>query len=113
MSTPALNPLVEKIRAKYPGAYDDMDDAALTKAVLAKYPQYSDLAAPALKPILPQPEAGIGDKAASAAVNTAKGFGSLGQPVYQVSSPGIVMSFLKSITPRSRRRFQRYCTKCR
>jgi hypothetical protein len=46
MSTPALNPLVEKIRGKYPGAYDDMDDAALTKAVLAKYPQYSDLAAP-------------------------------------------------------------------
>jgi hypothetical protein len=46
MSTPALNPLVEKIRGKYPGAYDDMDDAALTKAILAKYPQYSDLAAP-------------------------------------------------------------------
>jgi hypothetical protein len=42
----ALNPLVEKIRAMHPGAYDDMDDATLTKAVLAKYPQYSDLAAP-------------------------------------------------------------------
>jgi hypothetical protein len=48
MSTPALNPLVEKIRSKYPGSYDDMDDAALTKAILAKYPQYSDLAAPAI-----------------------------------------------------------------
>lgn len=46
MSTPALNPLVTKIRTAYPGAYDDMDDAALTKSVLAKYPQYSDLAAP-------------------------------------------------------------------
>src|SRR6266567_4639658 len=46
MSTPALNPLVEKIRGKYPGAYDDLDDAALTKAVLAKYPQYEDLARP-------------------------------------------------------------------
>lgn len=46
MSTPALNPLVRQIRAKYPGVYDDMDDAALTKAVLTKYPQYSDLAAP-------------------------------------------------------------------
>lgn len=45
MST-ALNPLVEKIRAMHPGAYDDMDDATLTKAVLSKYPQYSDLAAP-------------------------------------------------------------------
>jgi|SRR5215831_20879530 len=51
MSTPPLNPLVEKIRAKYPGAYDDMDDAALTKAVLKKYPQYADLtAAPMSKP---------------------------------------------------------------
>lgn len=46
MSTPALNPLVTKIRAAHPGAYDDMDDATLTKRVLAKYPQYSDLAAP-------------------------------------------------------------------
>jgi len=51
MSTPALNPLVQKIRAKYPGAYDDMDDAALTKAVLRKYPQYADLtAAPMSQP---------------------------------------------------------------
>ena len=44
MSTPALNPLVDKIRTAHPGAYDDMDDATLTKKVLAKYPQYSDLA---------------------------------------------------------------------
>lgn len=39
-----LNPLAAKIRAAHPGAYDDMDDAELTKRVLAKYPQYSDLA---------------------------------------------------------------------
>lgn len=43
---PGLNPLVDKIRAAHPGAYDDLDDAQLTKAVLAKYPQYEDLAAP-------------------------------------------------------------------
>src|SRR6266545_4628233 len=49
MSTAALNPLVEKIRAAYPGVYDDMDDATLTKKLLAKYPQYSDLAAPKLQ----------------------------------------------------------------
>jgi len=42
----SLNPLAAKIRAAHPGDYDDMDDAALTKAVLAKYPQYEDLAAP-------------------------------------------------------------------
>ncbi len=49
MTTAALNPLVEKIRAAHPGVYDDMDDATLTKKVLAKYPQYSDLAAPKLQ----------------------------------------------------------------
>lgn len=43
MSSP-LNPLVSKIRGMHPGIYDDMDDATLTKKVLAKYPQYSDLA---------------------------------------------------------------------
>jgi hypothetical protein len=43
-----LNDLVARVRAKYPGAYDDMDDATLTKKILAKYPQYSDLAAPKL-----------------------------------------------------------------
>lgn len=50
MSTAPLNSLVEKVRSMHPGAYDDMDDAALTKAVLAKYPQYSDLAAPRNNP---------------------------------------------------------------
>lgn len=44
--TSPLNPLVAKVRAKYPGAYDDLDDAELTKRVLAKYPQYEDLARP-------------------------------------------------------------------
>lgn len=35
--------LADLIRAKYPGVYDDMDDAELEKAVIAKYPQYKDL----------------------------------------------------------------------
>lgn len=34
--------LAQAIRAKYPGAYDDMSDAELERAVLAKYPQYAD-----------------------------------------------------------------------
>lgn len=33
----------DKIRSKYPGAYDDMDDNTLTQKVLAKYPQYQDM----------------------------------------------------------------------
>jgi hypothetical protein len=39
-------PLAQKIRAKFPGVYDDLDDAALEKAVLAKYPEYADMAEP-------------------------------------------------------------------
>lgn len=32
-----------KVRTAYPGAYNDLDDATLTKKVLAKYPTYCDL----------------------------------------------------------------------
>src|SRR5687767_4998223 len=39
-------PLAAKVRAKYPGVYDDLDDATLERQVLAKYPQYADLAEP-------------------------------------------------------------------
>ncbi len=54
-----LNPLVAKVRAAYPGVYDDMDDAKLTKMVLAKHPGYEDLAAPsaassAARPNIPE-----------------------------------------------------------
>lgn len=40
-------PLAAKVRAKYPGVYDDMDDAALERAVVAKHPEYQDLVQPA------------------------------------------------------------------
>lgn len=60
MSSTALNPLVDKIRSTHPGTYDDMDDATLTKRVLAKYPQYSDLAAPGVPPPA-QPESSTSD----------------------------------------------------
>ena len=46
MSTTGLNPLVDKIRAAYPGTYNDLSDAELTSKILAKYPQYGDLAQP-------------------------------------------------------------------
>ena len=35
--------LAQRIKAKFPGQYDDMDDATLESKVIAKYPQYSDL----------------------------------------------------------------------
>lgn len=41
-----LNPLVDKIRSAHPGAYDDLSDAELTAKVIAKHPQYQDLALP-------------------------------------------------------------------
>jgi hypothetical protein len=60
----SLNKLVQMVRQKYPDAYRNVDDAALTKAVLAKYPQYSPLAVPGVsKPGLPL---STGDKAISA-----------------------------------------------
>jgi hypothetical protein len=37
-------PLAQKIRQKYPGVYDDLDDAALEQAVLMKFPEYADMA---------------------------------------------------------------------
>jgi hypothetical protein len=39
----AQQTLAQTVRAKYPGAYDDMDDMTLESKVLAKYPQYSDM----------------------------------------------------------------------
>jgi|SRR5690242_9757346 len=33
----------QKIKAKYPGTYDDIPDAELTTRILAKYPQYRDM----------------------------------------------------------------------
>lgn len=32
-----------KVRSKYPGSYDDLDDSTLTEKVLSKYPQYKDM----------------------------------------------------------------------
>jgi hypothetical protein len=57
-------PLAATIRAKYPGAYDDLDDATLERQVLAKYPQYADLAEP--EPAAAKPERSMSDRVADA-----------------------------------------------
>ena len=49
-TVPPLNELVVKWRKKYPIAYDKIDDATLTKKILAKYPVYAPLAAPKAHP---------------------------------------------------------------
>jgi predicted peroxiredoxin len=42
--------LAKKVRAKFPGQYDDLDDATLESKILAKYPDYGDLANEEKKP---------------------------------------------------------------
>lgn len=37
------NELANKVKAKYPGAYDDMDNMTLAKSVIQKHPEYSDV----------------------------------------------------------------------
>jgi hypothetical protein len=45
-----IHNFASSIRAKFPGAYDDMDDATLAQRIVAKYPQCSDMLP---KPIVP------------------------------------------------------------
>lgn len=52
-----------KIKAKYPGTYDDMDDQDLAKRMVAKYPQYSDVSFDSAPDTQPQ---SMGQKAWSA-----------------------------------------------
>lgn len=52
--------LAALIRAKFPGAYDDLDDAALEKSVLAKHPEYQDLATPEPPKAVDAPQAETG-----------------------------------------------------
>lgn len=108
MSTPALNPLVEKIRAMHPGTYDDMDDAVLTKAVLAKYPQYSDLAAPSVaKPTVQmqtqpmsfaqQRAAQFGENKDAVVSHLAPIVKSAADDVYDVSTPAVATEIYKRL----------------
>ena len=43
-----------KVRKKYPGAYDSLDDATLTRKVLAKYPRYCEAKSggPGFEPVI-------------------------------------------------------------
>lgn len=56
--------LANNVRAKYPGKYDDMDDMALSKAVVGKFPQYADTAFD--EPLTDSPEPSLAGQAASA-----------------------------------------------
>lgn len=76
-TTPTPQPMdfsdfASQIRAKYPGAYDHIPDQELAQKVVDKYPQYkSQVNLPPPMPSAPAvvPEAGMLDKASTAAVN--------------------------------------------
>lgn len=50
MSSP-YSALAAKVRARYPGAYDDLSDDDLGKKIVSKYPQYQDLVTKPESPI--------------------------------------------------------------
>jgi len=45
-----FNEFAEKIKSKYPGAYDDMDNKTLAQKMVSKFPQYSDVSFDESKP---------------------------------------------------------------
>ena len=94
-----MGQLAAKIRAKYPGAYDDLSDADLEQKILVKYPQYQDLVEekpeeatpPVQQPRMPTMQAEVGQYALEGLKGAAKGFlnttGNLGQLLRKV--PGV------------------------
>lgn len=75
MSTPAqaitgqndqatVQGFASKVRAKFPGSYDDMDDTTLAQKVVAKHPEYSDILPKSFgtAPVAPVPLPGQGQR---------------------------------------------------
>jgi hypothetical protein len=76
----ATDTLAARVRTKYPGAYDDLDDATLERQVRAKFPGvYDDLptSAPAPAPDLAAEQRDLGTGILKGAANTAIGLGDL------------------------------------
>lgn len=71
--------LAAKIRAKYPGAYDDLDDSDLEAQVLSKHPEYHDLVEPAAQQREYPTTAGFLKNAAKGAVRQVQGAADLAQ----------------------------------
>ncbi len=80
--------LTDAIRKKFPGQYDDMDDTTLEAAILAKHPEYKDLAVPVDKPVetpvekpaVIEPAKKPAEPEFSGSPMFAKGFGSDAEP---------------------------------
>lgn len=81
-------PLAQKVRAKYPGAYDDLSDEQLERAVTAKFPGvYDDLieapAPPQTAPTRLHPHAKVGREVIGAVKGAANTLASIPKALYQ------------------------------
>lgn len=110
-----MGQLAAKVRAQYPGVYDDLDDAALEAKVVAKYPEYQDLAAPpaAAPPAKPAPSmmetlmslgptiggavGGIAGGVPGAAIGGAAGVGYRDLAKHGAELPGAAMDVLRNL----------------
>lgn len=83
--------LAQMVRAKYPGAYDDMDDAALESAVKAKFPGIYDDLPTSQQPKRAEAQPGVLGTMADLGIGAAKGVGdtvaTLGSLVHKI--PGV------------------------
>ena len=75
-----------KIRQKYPGSYDDMDDATLSRKIVDKYPQYSDVT------FDQQPTSQAAPQAGNPIMDAYKK-----SPAYALSAPGLAMQGSEAI----------------
>lgn len=82
--------LAARVRAKYPGAYDDLSDTQLEAAVTAKYPGvYDDIPKTTTQPPMATPGVGIGPDTRGAMQRGLESFSQIG-PV-----PGAIVGGLK------------------
>lgn len=86
-----MSDLTQRVRAKFPGAYDDMSDADLEKAVLAKHPEYADLASKPPTAAPAQPEGDLGHYAGYKRIGDAvisAGKAAINHPVQSLATLG-------------------------
>jgi hypothetical protein len=68
------HPLLDRLRAKYPGAYDDLSDPELAAKLVARYPEYRDEVADLLPRVQPSEQGRRATEKPSATVSPAAGW---------------------------------------
>jgi len=104
----AQETLAQHVRAKYPGAYDDLTDEQLESSVLAKHPEYSDLPRSVPEPEVRDDEGvapwvqvlmDLAQGFGKGAANTAIGLGDLAGRASTPFAPGLTLNKLTGATP--------------